>query len=788
MGEAVAAAAAVAYVRRWSLLAAALLLGAAAGEVAAAERAPAAADITGVDGELGAGGCVWSRLDNAAYGCPLRNVTAGAGADAPSALELAQRNCARSPDCVAISCSFTDSGCMLRAHPSRCSTTGALSVWSDAVFSFVIVGGCRADAACRLECHAADEAQKDNRCSGDCDCDGARWCSATGGGRGWCQGQRGHCREGAVCRWSKGYPDAFLPCFADAGADSTLRTREESMRRCVQLGAGCAGVTCNGRRPLHECSVRDPRGCFEGAWLLQSTHGETSYVKTCCPDKARCPPDIYTPAPTEEGGAQVDAVFAAALFGVAGTLLALLVCMLCFSHRRCIHRRGHHPLRGPSTPRTLRGRELRPHAVPSGPGEEDSAGSSPQSRGASGSMGAWQRGRLLGAGTYGKVFLGVLPGGELVAVKVLSLLPGAASDSALDPLLREVDTLSNLRHPHIVKYLGAEIDTAAGELHLFMEYLGGGSLGAMVRRMQDRLLEATAAGYVRQVLTALEYIHERDLAHRDVKGDNVLLARDGTAKLADFGCARRLAVCASGQGPDPLSSPGAQGTIPWMAPEVLRGEQGGGTIRFLPSADVWSAGCFTVELVNFGRPPWPRYDNTLQAMYAVAQWRGPGLPPATPVDAMSPGLRGFCELCLDPDHRTRPPCAALLQHSWLRSPPAAEQQQQQQQEQLLQQHQQQQQRRTPPPTPSPAERPGLPSPQSGTRGRRRQNEQQRHAAGGPWHRIPDSRLTVTQGGSLQSGTLAASTSPPATPPGRSAASGPAGSPAPEEGCELTEQS
>eukprot|EP01062_Namystynia_karyoxenos_P058841 TRINITY_DN50306_c0_g1_i1.p1 TRINITY_DN50306_c0_g1~~TRINITY_DN50306_c0_g1_i1.p1 ORF type:complete len:903 (+),score=216.22 TRINITY_DN50306_c0_g1_i1:78-2786(+) len=287
--------------------------------------------------------------------------------------------------------------------------------------------------------------------------------------------------------------------------------------------------------------------------------------------------------------------------------------------------------------------------------------------------GAWQRGRLLGRGGFGCVFLAVGPSGELAAVKVIPLAPGTG-ERQLRRLTREVGVLSSLKHPHIVEYFGCSLDRATSELQMFMEYMAGGSLGALVRRMESPLAESAAARYVSEVLLGVAHLHANRIVHRDLKGDNVLLSSEGVTKLADFGACHDLCLAAS--------ATRVIGTPLWMAPEAISGvnaaEGGDGAIgsfgEVASLSDVWSVGILTCELLGKGQPPWPTYENPMQALFAVANW-SEELPPRVP-EGLSAECIAFLRLCLNPYPHRRSPAAALLQDPWLRDrgdalPPAA---------------------------------------------------------------------------------------------------------------------
>ena len=172
----------------------------------------------------------------------------------------------------------------------------------------------------------------------------------------------------------------------------------------------------------------------------------------------------------------------------------------------------------------------------------------------------WQRGQVLGRGAYGTVYLGLnLDTGELLAVKQMELLsaalPAAAASRELAAVEAEVALLARLSHPNVVSYLGTHREEAAGEngsctLSVFLEYASGGSLKQLVERFGPLTgpTEPTLRAWLRQVLLGLEYLHRHGYAHRDLKPANVLLGADGTAKLSDFGTAKRWAPGASSGG------------------------------------------------------------------------------------------------------------------------------------------------------------------------------------------------------------------------------------------------
>lgn len=253
----------------------------------------------------------------------------------------------------------------------------------------------------------------------------------------------------------------------------------------------------------------------------------------------------------------------------------------------------------------------------------------------------WQRGEVLGQGAFGTVFLGLnLNSGELMAVKQLDTNEVTKKDLML--LEHEISMMRGLNHKNIVRYLGT--DRTDDSLSIFMEYVPGGSIRSLLERF-GALKESVVKMYTRQLLLGLEYLHQNGIAHRDIKGANILVANDGTIKLADFGASKNLTQPS-------LTATGLKGTPMWMAPEVIRQQQ---TSNGWKKADVWSVGCTVVEMAT-GKPPWAQFDNPVTAMYQIACADAlPSIP-----DELSEQGRHFLHKCLTRDPDSRPDATSLL--------------------------------------------------------------------------------------------------------------------------------
>ncbi len=190
----------------------------------------------------------------------------------------------------------------------------------------------------------------------------------------------------------------------------------------------------------------------------------------------------------------------------------------------------------------------------------------------------------LGKGAFAVTYRMAAPGGLLCAVKRFERRDMVKAGLTEDIVLKEAEMLGKLQHPHVVRYLG--FLRTRRHLLLVMELATGGSLAGQVRLLPP---PARVEAWVRQLASALEYIHWRGCVHRDIKNANLLLAdgdEGGRVRLADFGLSFILDSSMGSQ----LAS--RSGTAAFFAPERGHGRKYG------RKADMWAAGCCAVELLT----------------------------------------------------------------------------------------------------------------------------------------------------------------------------------------------
>ncbi|KAL5777049.1 hypothetical protein ACOSP7_009975 [Xanthoceras sorbifolium] len=257
----------------------------------------------------------------------------------------------------------------------------------------------------------------------------------------------------------------------------------------------------------------------------------------------------------------------------------------------------------------------------------------------------WEKGELLGRGSFGSVYEGISDDGFFFAVKEVSLLDqGSQGKQSIYQLEQEIALLSQFEHENIVQYYGTDKDES--KLYIFLELVTKGSLQNLYQRYNLR--DSQVSAYTRQILHGLKYLHDRNVVHRDIKCANILVDASGSVKLADFGLAKATKL-------NDVKS--CKGTAFWMAPEVVNNKnQGYG----LP-ADIWSLGCTVLEMLT-RQIPYSHLE-CMQALFKI----GKGVPPDIP-DILSKDARDFILKCLQTNPRDRRTAAQLLDHAFVKRP------------------------------------------------------------------------------------------------------------------------
>lgn len=315
-----------------------------------------------------------------------------------------------------------------------------------------------------------------------------------------------------------------------------------------------------------------------------------------------------------------------------------------------------------------------------------------------------QLGNLIGRGTFGSVYLGLVQthrGPLMVAVKVMTV-GEAVPPEEMASLQRELDVLCAARHKNIIRFLGSSLNTTTRDLRVFTEYVECGTIHSLVERF-GALTLLSIQQYMRQILQGLQYLHRLAIAHRDIKGENILVTKNGRVKLSDFGSSTgtppdpaALAAAAgggSGAGGEESNAAAAAaatataaasstgddipvGSPQYMAPEVIQGN-----VKSVLAADIWSLGCVGIEMLQ--RPIWDEKPHTNPFVFLFRVSRAGTPPPGLPAEAELTALRqdgrggdadafqlyrDFLLACCQVDPTKRPTAAALLQHPFMMHP------------------------------------------------------------------------------------------------------------------------
>lgn len=186
-------------------------------------------------------------------------------------------------------------------------------------------------------------------------------------------------------------------------------------------------------------------------------------------------------------------------------------------------------------------------------------------------------GRPLGRGKFGNVYLAREKETKFViALKVL-FKKQVATQGIEHQVRREIEIQSHLRHPNILRMYGFFHDEA--RIYLILEYAAGGTLFNSLKK-EGKFDEKKSAKYIKSLISALEYLHGRNVIHRDIKPENLLLGQEDQLKIADFGWSvhephsLRTTLC---------------GTIDYLSPEMVQGK------AHTKAVDLWSLGVLTYE-------------------------------------------------------------------------------------------------------------------------------------------------------------------------------------------------
>ena len=217
----------------------------------------------------------------------------------------------------------------------------------------------------------------------------------------------------------------------------------------------------------------------------------------------------------------------------------------------------------------------------------------------------YKYGRLIGRGAFGKVNLGLhILTGRIVAIKSFNK-NNLKNERAKSKIYHEINLMKNLRHSSVVKLL--DTFETKNYILIIMENISGGDLLSFVKK-RTKLNEKICKFIFKQLLQAIKFIHTKNIIHRDIKLDNVLIDLNNNIKLCDFGVGKMV------HEGEILTD--QCGTPAYIAPEILenKGYEG-------PPVDIWSSGVVLYAMLSGTVPFRANNLNDLQNMIMTGTFK-----------------------------------------------------------------------------------------------------------------------------------------------------------------------
>ncbi|SBT36070.1 NIMA related kinase 2, putative (NEK2) [Plasmodium ovale wallikeri] len=263
-------------------------------------------------------------------------------------------------------------------------------------------------------------------------------------------------------------------------------------------------------------------------------------------------------------------------------------------------------------------------------------------------IGSYEVVKTIGRGSFGVVTAVKDHQGNIFVVKQLDM--SCMNYKEKRNVVNELKALIEVSvHPFIVRYKEAFVDDSI--LCVAMDFCPKGDLGKYIKRKKEKkkfIPEKKIRRWLLQIITALNFLHDKKLIHRDLKCNNIFLDEHERAKVGDFGLAKIL------EHTEQTST--LCGTIGYMAPEVCR------NVPYGCSADIWSLGVIVYELISLKQPFKSQNSNMLSVVQKICEDEPDPLP-----GNYSRELINLCKWMLKKDSDQRPTARDLIATRYLQN-------------------------------------------------------------------------------------------------------------------------
>ena len=272
----------------------------------------------------------------------------------------------------------------------------------------------------------------------------------------------------------------------------------------------------------------------------------------------------------------------------------------------------------------------------------------------------------IGEGAYGSVYEAIGKGKEVCAIKVQNKVKLSQKHRGEDNARREISVLEKISHPNIVQVLDLCEDT--DNFYIVMELVAHGTLQTVMedRKNNENLFtEPEVRNILKQILEALNYIHQNSMVHRDLKPENILIERerndddseDFKCKIADFGLAFIVK--------QDVENKENCGTASFKAPEVIKGEKSekGQTTAL----DIWSLGVLAFVLLTNKMPFYgDKFKQPDRIKNSALSFERKGVKEKIEaLDGEGKLAKEFLTLCMKKEAHERPTAEQLMNHAWI---------------------------------------------------------------------------------------------------------------------------